>query len=78
VHGRDARVQIHRRFSHYQHFGQKILLQSQGWLGVWIAVYDGDYGDILSDEEHLAIKIDTIHVLAVCSGEEDSFEEHPV
>ncbi|KAG1843274.1 hypothetical protein DFJ58DRAFT_804732 [Suillus subalutaceus] len=44
----------------------------------WIAVYDGDYDDILSEEELLAIKIDTIHVLAVCSDEEDSFEERPV
>jgi hypothetical protein len=34
--------------------------------------------DILSDEELLAIKIDEIPVLAVCSDEEDSFEEHPV
>jgi hypothetical protein len=41
-------------------------------------VYDGDYDDILSDEELLAIKIDEIPVLAVCSDEEDSFEEHPV
>lgn len=32
-------------------------------------MYDGDYDDVLSDEELCAIKIDTIHVLAVCSDD---------
>ncbi|KAG0709605.1 hypothetical protein DFH29DRAFT_869914 [Suillus ampliporus] len=38
----------------------------------WIAVYDGDYDDELTN-----IQIDTIYVLAVCSDEEDDFGERP-
>jgi hypothetical protein len=44
----------------------------------WIAVYDGDYDDVLSDEELLAIQIDTVYVLTVCSDEGGSFEERPI
>ncbi|KAG1807006.1 uncharacterized protein BJ212DRAFT_1388669 [Suillus subaureus] len=43
----------------------------------WIAVYDGDYDDVLSDEELLAFQIQTVYELTVCSDEEDSFEERP-
>ncbi|KAG2039299.1 hypothetical protein BDR03DRAFT_1090732 [Suillus americanus] len=43
----------------------------------WIAVYDGDYDDVLSDEEILAFQIQTVYVLTVCSDEEDCFEERP-
>ncbi|KAG2045148.1 hypothetical protein BDR03DRAFT_938033 [Suillus americanus] len=32
----------------------------------WIAVYDGDYDNVLSDEDFLAIRIDTVYVLGVC------------
>lgn len=38
----------------------------------WIAVYDGDYDDVLSDEELLAFQVQTVEVLIVCSDEEDS------
>jgi hypothetical protein len=44
----------------------------------WIAVYDGDYDDVLSDEELLAIQIDTVYVLTMCSDEGGSFEERPI
>ncbi|KAG0696373.1 hypothetical protein DFH29DRAFT_208477 [Suillus ampliporus] len=43
----------------------------------WIAVYDGDYDDELDDDELEAIQIDIVHVLTVCSDEEDEFEERP-
>lgn len=44
----------------------------------WIAVYDGDYDDVLSDEELLAFQVQTVYVLTVCSDEEDSFEKRPI
>ncbi|KAG1733956.1 hypothetical protein EDB19DRAFT_1911295 [Suillus lakei] len=44
----------------------------------WLAVHDGDYDDVLSDEELLAIEIDTVYVLTMCSDEEESFEERPI
>ncbi|KAG1721652.1 hypothetical protein EDB19DRAFT_504223 [Suillus lakei] len=44
----------------------------------WLAVYDGDYDDVLSGEEPPAVEIDTVYVLTVYSDEEESFEEHPI
>jgi hypothetical protein len=41
----------------------------------WIPVSNGDYDDVLSDEEVLAFQIQTVYVLTVCSDEEDPFED---
>ncbi|KAG1888562.1 hypothetical protein F4604DRAFT_1713457 [Suillus subluteus] len=43
----------------------------------WIPVSNGDYDDVLSDEEILAFQIQTVHVLTVCSDEEESFKDRP-
>ncbi|KAG0700387.1 hypothetical protein DFH29DRAFT_1080711 [Suillus ampliporus] len=43
----------------------------------WIALYDGVYDDQLDDDEIMSIPIDTVHVLAVCSDQDDDFGWRP-
>ncbi|KAG1748940.1 uncharacterized protein EDB91DRAFT_1111526 [Suillus paluster] len=43
----------------------------------WIALYDGDEDDDEADDEYPNIQIDTVHVFALCSDQDESFEARP-